>query len=74
MTKGTYKKIEIRKSYLFAATPSHAREGGGGGVVATNYDEKQRVTIVKQRQCDLLSNVVSYSWSFGLLKSRLSAI
>ena len=35
---------------------------------------EQRVTIAEQRQCDLLSNVVSYSWSFGLLKSRLSAI
>ena len=40
----------------------------------TIYDEKQRVIIAKQRQCDLLSNVVSYSWSFGPLKSRLSAI
>ena len=25
------------------------------------YDEKQRVTIAEKRQCDLLSNVVSYS-------------
>ena len=36
----------------------------------TIYDEKQRVAITKQRQYDLLSNVVSNSWSFGLLKSR----
>ena len=34
------------------------------------YDEKQRVVITEQRQDDLLSNVVSNSWSFGLLKSR----
>ena len=38
------------------------------------YDEKQRVAITEQRQYDLLSNVVSNSWSFGLLKSRLPAI
>ena len=36
----------------------------------TIYDEKQRVAITEQRQYDLLSNVVSNSWSFGLLKSR----
>ena len=36
----------------------------------TIYDEKQRVAITEQRQYDLLSNVVSKSWSFGLLKSR----
>ena len=40
----------------------------------TIYDEKQRVLITEQRQYDLLSNVVSSSWSFGLFKSRLSAI
>ena len=40
----------------------------------TIYDEKQRVLITEQRQYDLLSNVVSNSWSFGLFKSRLSAI
>ena len=34
------------------------------------YDEKQRVAITEQRLYDLLSNVVSNSWSFGLLKSR----
>ena len=28
------------------------------------------VAITEQRQYDLLSNVVSNSWSFGLLKSR----
>ena len=38
----------------------------------TIYDEKQRVAITEQRQYDLLSNVVSNSWSFGLLKSRYS--
>ena len=36
----------------------------------TIYDEKQRVAITEQRQYDLLSNAVSNSWSFGLLKSR----
>ena len=36
----------------------------------TIYDEKQRVAITEQRQYDLLSNVVSNSWSLGLLKSR----
>ena len=36
----------------------------------TIYDEKQRVAITEQRQYDLLSNVVSNSWSFGLLKSQ----
>ena len=36
----------------------------------TIYDEKQRVAITEQRQYDLLSNVVSNSWSFGLPKSR----
>ena len=36
----------------------------------TIYDEKQRVAINEQRQYDLLSNVVSNSWSFGPLKSR----
>ena len=36
----------------------------------TIYDEKQRVAVTEQGQYDLLSNVVSSSWSFGLLKSR----
>ena len=37
----------------------------------TIFDEKQHVAITEQRQYnDLLSNVVSNSWSFGLLKSR----
>ena len=36
----------------------------------TIYDEKQRVAITEQRQYDLLSNAVSNSWSFDLLKSR----
>ena len=36
----------------------------------TIFDEKQRVVITEQRQYDLFSNVVSNSWSFGLLKSR----
>ena len=34
------------------------------------YDEKQRVAITGQREYNLLSNVVSNTWSFGLLKSR----
>ena len=34
----------------------------------TIYDEKQLVAIAEQRQYDLLSNVVSNCWSFGLLK------
>ena len=36
----------------------------------TSYDEKQRVAVTEQtlRQYDFLSNVVSNSWSFGLLK------
>ena len=37
----------------------------------TIYDEKQRVAITEQRQYDLLSNVVSNSWSFGLLKIKI---
>ena len=36
--------------------------------------KRKRVAITEQRQYDLFSNVVSNSWSFGLLKSRLSAI
>ena len=36
----------------------------------TIYDEKQHVAITEQRQYDLLSNVISNSWSFGLLKSK----
>ena len=36
----------------------------------TIYDEKQRVAITEQRQYDLLSNEVSSSWSFGLLKIK----
>ena len=37
----------------------------------TIYDKKQRVAITEQRQYDLLSNVVSNSWSFGLFKKKL---
>ena len=36
----------------------------------TIFGEKQPVAITEQRQYDLLSNVVSNSWSFGLLKPR----